>query len=289
MARQRMSATVLDKNINNKTEEEPVENIVVAKKTATAQPNVMKKNVSKPTVVQEYEDESFFVMNITPNLVQINDLASMTCEPFKPINLSHLDEKYRRNSQDLRKLLQYGILKRITIDESDKYNNILHQKSQREALEAQKEQQRILVQSQNGNNMEADYIELNRDYNKNTEKVSTAGYVNDPQSYANALRVAQDMAASRGEEFDPIAFASQMQKNPKLFQELSFKGASAASGDVRRGKAYVARPGDDYGGGEPSYEQLYNFNRDGNIGKDYAVSQSYHGGAGEFLDITAED
>jgi hypothetical protein len=129
-----------------------------------------------------------------------------------------------------------------------------------------------------GKQIEAETINPNKVV-KGDNTVSTAGYANDSISYATALDIAQTQAELRGEDLSVEDFASQVQRNPELVQQLLnsnkyMEDMSVTSGDTRKGKAYVANSPDGMNGTTVTEMQMTNYNRDRRTSIDYDVNNT---------------
>ena len=222
------------------------------------------------------DPESFIVQNVTLGPHYISDIR-LQFDPLAVIDLTWEDPKVIKASKDLRNSLRMGLLKKISPEQWEK---ILDQQATREKKELLKQSNmaNLSTVEVDGKQIEAETINPNKVV-KGDNTVSTAGYANDSISYATALDIAQTQAELRGEDLSVEDFASQVQRNPELVQQLLnsnkyMEDMSVTSGDTRKGKAYVANSPDGMNGTTVTEMQMTNYNRDRRTSIDYDVNNT---------------
>lgn len=208
--------------------------------------------------------ESIIVQNVLEGPLYISDIG-MEFGGLEVRDLTWEDPSIVKRSQDLRRALQMGQLARITQDDWDRVTQI-------KAAEARAETQRVSNRRTRNVNVdnriiEAEVLNLNKaDGGKSAQdQVSTAGYANDPMSYATAFQEARLQYEDRGSALDAHTFASMVKNRPSLIPTL-LRGESlfedgTISGVSGRARATVITPGSGYAT-NVSQMDMTNYNRD---------------------------
>lgn len=163
--------------------------------------------------------ETYIIQNVTPGYHSITDLK-LTIGPLEVVNLSYRDMKEVMGSQNLKDSLRAGYIRKISESEADRVANIKTSKMRASVTKLQQEAQRQKIEV-DGKSLEMEPINISRtDAGKMSEQVSSAGYANDPLSYALALEVAQRKAEESGRELYVEDFAAMVERDPELVRRL---------------------------------------------------------------------
>jgi len=216
------------------------------------------------------ERQSFIVQNVTPSQLFISDIR-LTLGPLQVIDFTWHDPAKIHGSSDLKRAIKIGLLKLISQDDADEFETERIENEKRALLKSQRDQKFDEVDSENGSKHFADVVDLEKgDTARGQAQVTTAGYANDPLSYALALDMEQANYEARGARLTAAEFARKVEANPKLVSQILERRTASVSGDTRRGRAYVAAPP-----GEGGDAGVYN------IGMTNLNRNSYIAGASE--------
>jgi hypothetical protein len=242
------------------------------------------------------QPESFIVQNVTLGPHYVSDIR-IQFDALSVIDLTWEDPKVIRASKDLRNSLRMGLLKKIT---PEQWDVILEKQANKEKRELLKQQgnNRMKTVEVDGKELQVEALDANKVY-KPDGTVSTAGYANDSLSYTMALDIAQTQAELMGEELTVEEFAERVQQDPSLVNRLmsqykNMESNASVSGDLRKGKAYVATAPDSFDERTAVKElQMSNVTRDGYLAGsnvDFVDAPSdYEDGIADVIDLEAED
>jgi len=233
------------------------------------------------------EPESFIVQNVTMSYHWISDIR-LQFDPLAVIDLTWEDPKFIKASKDLRNALRQGYLRQISQEEWDKKQEKQLAKDRKELTKNNPNSRMQTVESEDGRTLEAEVIDAERPYNRNSE-VTNSGYASDPLSYAVALEVAQTQAELNGDELSVEDFAEKVKRDPGLVGRLVNAQTSAVtSGSTRKGKAYVSQaPGDGSSQSTIGSVKMSNFARDGYLAGSEAEVYARPGDDFGFDDVPA--
>lgn len=236
----------------------------VARQQLQQEPQPVYAPPVQPVVNQD--PPAFIVQNTFEGPLYISDIG-MEFGGLEVRDLTWEDPSIVKRSQDLRKALTMGHLHRISQAEWD---NIVRIK----AAEARAETQRLSNRRTRNVRVddrliEAEVLNLNKaDGGKSAQdQVSTAGYANDPMSYATAFQEARYQYEDRGVTLDAHTFAAMTKNRPSLINRLLNKESifddGIISGAPGRGRATVITPGvDGQYGTSVNQVNMTNYNRD---------------------------
>lgn len=208
--------------------------------------------------------ESIIVQNVLEGPLYISDIG-MEFGGLEVRDLTWEDPSVVKRSQDLRRAIQVGQLQRITQADWDHIMSV-------RAAEARAETQRISNRRTrnvraDGRVIEAEVLNLNKADGGRAaqDQVSTAGYANDPMSYATAFQEARAQYDDRSSVLDAHTFAQMVKNRPSLISTLlrgdSLFDDGTISGVAGRARATVITQGDGYNTGV-SQMDMTNYNRD---------------------------
>jgi len=212
--------------------------------------------------------ESIIVQNTLAGPLYISDIG-MEFGGFEVRDLTWEDPSIVKRSQDLRRALTTGHLMRITQAEWDRIMQFKAAEARAETQRVSNTRTRRKVKA-DGRIIEAEYLNLNKADGGRTaqDQVSTAGYANDPMSYAMAFQEARAQYEERGAILDAQTFAGMVENRPRLIQQLlnneSMFNDGVMSGAVGRGRATVITQGVGYDTGVTQLD-MTNYNRDQQI------------------------
>lgn len=218
------------------------------------------------------EPESFIVQNIYPGYHCVSDSSkegiNWTFEPFEIRDLTWENRSKIQSSLSLQRSLKNGYLRRITAEERDIILNKQARRQQEELFKTMKEQKRLQSVQVDDREMEAETLNLAKgDAGRSgSSEVSTAGYANDPRTYAETFRQYVNEAARNGDVVDAEDFNRIVQENDgQLPSGYSYSGKnSSVSGDPNRARATVTMQSNDNSGATHAQRMnMSNFNTDG--------------------------
>lgn len=208
--------------------------------------------------------ESIIVQNVLKGPLYISDIG-MEFGGLEVRDLTWEDPSVVKRSQDLRRAIQMGQLNRISQAEWDR---IISLRAAEERAETQRiSNRRTRNVNVDGRIIDAEVLNLNKADGGRTaqDQVSTAGYANDPMSYATAYQEARAQYEDRGSALDANTFASMVKNQPSLIPTLlrgdSIFSDGTLSGVSGRARATVITQGDGYSTGVSQME-MTNYNRD---------------------------
>lgn len=218
--------------------------------------------------MENNEPESFIIQNVTLSPHYVSDIR-LQFDPLAVIDLTWEESKAVKASKDLRNSLRTGVLRKIT---QEQWERILEKQTLREKKELLKQQdfENLRTIDVDGEEKQVEIIDLQKGNSSKEAAVSTSGYANDSMSYALALDIAQQQAELRGDELSVEEFAEQVKNNAHLVPTLikqarNLSENSTVSGDIRKGKAYVAYQPGENSGTSVKQMNMSNFNRDGYV------------------------
>jgi hypothetical protein len=212
--------------------------------------------------------QTVIVQNILKGPLFISDIG-MEFGALEAKDLTYEDPSLVKRSQDLRKALQLGHLVRISQEELD---NILAMRIAEARAETQRigGGQRTRDVKVDGRIVQAEVLNLNKAAAGRAERdqINTAGYENDPMSYASAFQEARLQYEDRGAMLDANTFSSMVKNKPSLIQSLlrgdSIFNDGVISGVSTHARATVITKGDGYNTGVAQMN-MTNYNRDQRI------------------------
>lgn len=235
---------------------------------AKIQPQVQQQQVqayAAPAPQKAPVTESIIVQNVLEGPLYISDIG-MEFAGMEVRDLTWEDPSIVKRSHDLRRAIASGQLIRIT---QQQWDDIMYRKAAAARAETQRISQKRTrnVRAGDGRIIEAEVLNLNKADGGRAaqEQVSTAGYANDPMSYASAFAEARAQYQDRGADIDTATFANMVRNIPGIVGRLlngeSLFNDGVISGAEGRGRATVITPGDGYGTGV-AHVGMTNYNRD---------------------------
>jgi hypothetical protein len=163
--------------------------------------------------------ESYIVQNVTPGYHYISDMK-LNIGPLEVIDLSYRDADEVRGSQNLRDSLRAGYIRKITPEESERIATKKTAQLRKGVSSLQQQSRRDQIEVE-GKTLDVEPLNLSRtESSKMSEQVSSAGYANDPLSYAVALEIAQSQAEASGDTLLVEEFAEMVSRDSDLVRRL---------------------------------------------------------------------
>ena len=202
----------------------------------------MRKNADR-----EQEREEFIIQNVTLGYHYISDLK-LNIEPLGVVDLTHRDPDEIKGSQNLKNSLRAGYIRKISRETADASADRRAARMRKEVTKLQQSSIKTDTLDVDGKQLDVEPLNISRtDSAKMSEQVTTAGYANDPLSYAVALEIAEQQANSRGEDLSPEEFADMVSRDSGLVRRLITSNTNAIKSLATDGpdsRAYYAEPSD---------------------------------------------
>lgn len=195
-------------------------------------------------------DETFIIQNVTSSYHYISDLK-LNLGPLEVMDLTHKDPHEIKGSQNLKDSLRAGYVRKITQEAADVASARKTAKMRKDVTKLQ-QSARTEALEVDGRTLDVEPLNISRtDSSKMSEQVTTAGYANDPLSYAVALEIAQAQAEARGGELSVEEFAEKVAKDSDIVRRLITANTEAVTSAARNSEydsgAYFAEVDDDTG------------------------------------------
>lgn len=239
-----------------------------APQAQTAAPQAQAAQYSAPPVYVQTTPappETIIVQNALEGPLYISDIG-MEFGGFEVRDLTWEDPTIVKRSQDLRRAILIGQLVKIS---QQQWDDIMQRKAEHARAETQRiSNRRTRNVSVDGRLVEAEVLNLNKADGGRAaqDQVSTAGYANDPMSYATAFQEARYQYSERGVSLDAQSFANMVKNQPSLIRNLLNKESvfndGVISGVEGRGRATFISPSGDGYGTSVNRVNMTNYNRD---------------------------
>jgi hypothetical protein len=205
------------------------------------------------------DKDTFVIQNITLNYHVVSDIG-LQFAPRQVIDLTWEDETMIKRSRNLQESLRSGILRRLTKAEYEKTMELQTIKEKKELERHRKKTQYEKVELDGDREVFAETLEINDKIRRNGRKDSEIGDFNTTMMHVQAYSIAQNLHSERGETLTPEEFATMVEKNPKLVQQLVSKTKIAQSDTREKRHAYIATPNGD--NTAVARKEMINYNRD---------------------------
>lgn len=238
--------------------------------------------------------KTFIVQNISKGLHVVNDL-NITLTPLQVLDLTWMDTRYVRASQDLKNSLRKGFLVEISQEEYDAIQDAEVRRERASLLNKDgKRGGRTAKKNVNGRSVRADVLDLNRADTKINGAAEVGAVGHDPLAYTTAYSTAQEIAHSRGKKLTAEQFSQAVDADPNLVDKLLYGNVGTSSGQQQRGRVTIAgAPTVDGSQGSPYSFNSRNLNSpvedDEDENDDEDDEDDEEEGFGEELDIMSQD
>ena len=195
---------------------------------------------------KDIEKESYIIQNVTPGYHYISDMK-LNIGPLEVVDLSYRDSDEVKGSQNLRSSLRAGYIRKISEEEAERIASLNTAKMRKGVSKLQQQSRRDTLDV-DGRTFDVEPINVARtDSAKMSEQVSSAGYANDPLSYAVALEIAQTQAEAEGQTLLVEDFADMVTRDSGLVRRLITSNTNsirnlATDDDVDSGAFYAEPP-----------------------------------------------
>lgn len=182
---------------------------------------------------------SFIVQNQLGSPLHISDIR-LAFAPHEAKDLTWEMSEWTHQSQDLRKAIRKGLLRRITPEEFEFALEENEEAEYNEMVEEQIRQDRLNSLEGDNDDVIADSEDIMRK-SRNTTSVVISGS-SDPVNYANAFEVLRETYEDEGRRLSSRQFQKMTEDDPTLVDRLLRTGSVVTSGVAGRGRATYATP-----------------------------------------------
>ncbi len=205
------------------------------------------------------DKDTFVIQNITLNYHVVSDIG-LQFAPRQVIDLTWEDESMIKRSRNLQESLKSGILRRLSKAEYEKTMELQTIKEKKELERHRKKTQYEKVELDGDRDIFAETLEINDKIKRNGRRDAEIGDFNTTMMHVQAFSIAQNLHQERGETLTPEEFATMVEKNPKLVQQLVSKTRLAQNEPKEKRHAYIATPNGE--NTAVAKKEMVNYNRD---------------------------
>ena len=205
------------------------------------------------------DKDTFVIQNITLNYHVVSDIG-LQFAPRQVIDLTWEDESMIKRSRNLQESLKSGILRRLSKAEYEKTMELQTIQEKKELERHRKKTQYEKVELDGDRDIFAETLEINDKIKRNGRRDAEIGDFNTTMMHVQAFSIAQNLHQERGETLTPEEFATMVEKNPKLVQQLVSKTRLAQNEPKEKRHAYIATPNGE--NTAVAKKEMVNYNRD---------------------------